>query len=121
MRRDQRGPWISSIRASIAKYTQCIEQTERAKQTPNGYAFEPEEAKLANEVKTRLQERMSELVPHQSALKLQMSHLTLSERDSGRKHAGQGNPTETQFMCNGERRSAHSVCTSVDKWHRDAE
>jgi len=76
MRRDQRGPWISSIRASIAKYTQCIEQTERAKQTPNGYAFEPEEAKLANEVKTRLQERMSELVPHQSALKLQMSHLT---------------------------------------------
>ena len=78
MAKDQRGQWISSIRESIEKYTQCVEQAEsiRASVGTTFMTVEPEEARLENEERDRVHERMSELLPHQAVLKWQMNQLT---------------------------------------------
>lgn len=77
MRKDQRGPWIAAIRASIEKYTQCVLQAERVAQSGGlEFTIETEESILAKEVENRLRQRMSELLPHQAALRWHMNQLT---------------------------------------------
>lgn len=74
VRKDQRGAWISSIRASIDKYTQCIQQAEKANSVAGSLVYcEPEQAKLALEVKTRTRALMTELEPYKESLRTQLN------------------------------------------------
>eukprot|EP00210_Caulerpa_lentillifera_P002456 g2354.t1 len=77
LRKDQRGSWISSLRASIEKYTQCIQQAERVTNGTGSLVYcEPEQAKLALEVKSRSRALVLELDPYKESLKKHLNQIS---------------------------------------------